>query len=505
MSRLSKNITYNILGQGLLLVLSFVVAKNVFGRLGADALGLIYFTLSLNAVLTALLDMGISSTVVREVAGHYLDEPRYIEAVIRTASLLYWTAYFVLAAIVYLGAPLVVDKWISLTTLDAASATHAVRVLGVAALFTLPQRLYASMFRGLQRMEVTNFIDVGTISIQQLGVIAILSAGGTLLHVVHWLAFAFGIGVLVYIIASARFFSAKALIPGYAPLVVRRNIGYSSNVTSISILAAIHTQSDKLILSRLVPIGTLGYYGFAYNVAARPSLLVNAISQAVFPAFSELLVTGDRSTLMAQYRKLQDLVCLVTVPVFAAIPFGAVPLFTYVFGGDTAGMLLLPTTFLCIGFYMNGTLTVPYFLSLAAGRPGISVRLNLLALLVVLPVTIALVRQFSLVGAGLSWVFYNLFAYAYAIPRICSECLSLPPVKWYMQVGRILFATGVSYGTSWAVAMSFTDHSTLAFLYAYLSGSVAFAFVGYRLVGGELKTALSRLSETVWKATFKIA
>ena len=46
MSRLKKNIVYNVAGQVSLLVLSFVAVKFIFSDLGEDALGLIYFVMT---------------------------------------------------------------------------------------------------------------------------------------------------------------------------------------------------------------------------------------------------------------------------------------------------------------------------------------------------------------------------------------------------------------------------------------------------------------------------
>ena len=71
MSRLLRNILSNLIGQGLVLGLSFLALKFIYGRLGDDAVGIIYFSLTMGAVLTALLEMGIFSTIVREVASHF--------------------------------------------------------------------------------------------------------------------------------------------------------------------------------------------------------------------------------------------------------------------------------------------------------------------------------------------------------------------------------------------------------------------------------------------------
>ncbi len=111
---------------------------------------------------------------------------------------------------------------------------------------------------------------------------------------------------------------------------------------------------------------------------------------------------------MSQYRKLQDLLCFGIVPVFAAIPFAVLPLFSYILNEEAAHLLLLPTTLLCVGFYMNGTMTVSHAFSLAVGKPGISARQNFYALFTVLPVTALLIYYLGLTGAGFRGVLSEL-------------------------------------------------------------------------------------------------
>lgn len=493
MSRLSKNIIYNLMGQGLLLILGFVAVKYVFKQLGEDALGLIYFTLMMNTVLCSVLEMGVCSTTTREVAAHFRDDPDYVRDLIRTGSLFYWGSYFLLAVMIYFGAPLIVDYWINLATMEKTTATRALQILGVAALVALPRSLYGSLLRGLQYMEFNNLIDVVTMGLQQFGIIVILSLGGGVLHIIYWVALCFGLGVLVYFFACIYFFSWRAMIPGYSSGVFRRNIGYLCNMMFISILAMIHTQADKWILSKLVPLGTFGYYSFVYGVAARASILTGAIYVAILPSFSELASAGDWRTLRSQYWKFQDLVCFSTVPLFAAVPFAAIPLFTFMFNAEIAKMLILPVTFLAIGFYMNGTMTVPYAFSLAVGKPEIAARLNFFALFVVLPVTGVLIYFFGLTGAGFSWVFYHLFGYLYGVPRICAECLGIPTAKWYSHVVRIAGLVGGTYGAAWIILQALGAHSIIFLILAYVAASIIFLIGAYWMVGDGIRESIFRI------------
>jgi len=496
MSKISKNIIYNFIGQGLLLILGFVAVKYIFKQLGEDALGVVYFTLTMNAVLCAVLEMGICSTTVREVSVHFNDEPEYIRNFIQTASLFYWVAYLLLAVIIYFVAPILVDKWINLKTMDAVTAMQVLRILGISALLALPRSLYASLFRGLQRMEFNNIIDVASSALQQFGIIVILAIGGGLVSVVYWIAVSFGIGTLCYLLAARRFFPWQAFIPYYYSAVVKRNLKYSSNMMSISLLAMVHMQSDKIIVSKLLPVSIFGFYSFAYSAVSKATLLTSAVAQAAFPSFSSLFKMGGRDSMMSQYRKLQDLLCFGMVPIFGMIPFAVLPVFGFVFNPDVARMLLLPITFLTLGFYMNGALNVPYIFSLAVGKPEITVKSAFLALFIVLPVTGILIYFFGLTGAGLSWVFYHLFAYSYAVPRICSECLGIPVREWYLHIFKILVLIILTYGVGWAFLELMGSYSILSLVLAYTGATIVFLTCAYFMIGDELKNTLLQLLKT---------
>jgi len=496
MSKLSKNIIYNLFGQGLLLIIGFVAVKYIFKQLGDDALGIIYFALTMNGVLCAVLEMGICSTTVREVSAHFNDEPGYIRNLIRTFSLFYWVACLLLAVIIYFGAPILVDKWINLETIDAAMATRVLQILGISALLALPRSLYASLFRGLQRMEF-NLIDVVSNAFQQFGIIVILAIGGGLLQVAYWIAVSFGIGTLCYLLAARRFFPWQAFVPYYYSVVVRRNLGYSFNMMSISLLAMVHTQSDKIIVSKLLPVSLFGFYGFAYSAVSKATLLTSAVAQAAFPSFSSLFKMGGRDSMMSQYRKLHDLLCFGAVPFFGVIPFAVLPVFGFVFNPGVARMLLLPITFLTLGFYMNGTLNVPYVFSLAVGKPEISTKSNFLALFIVLPVTGLLIGFFGLTGAGLSWVFYHLFAYLYVVPRICSKCLGMPVQEWYLHIFKILVLIILTYGVGWGFVEFIGSYSILSLALAYTGASIVFLTCAYFMINRELRKTLFYYLQTL--------
>lgn len=495
MSRIRRNIVINMIGQGTLLVLGFVAVRYIYRGLGEDALGIIYFGLTASTVISAMLDLGIGSSAIREVSACAATEPEYVADFVRTGSSFFWAAYLFLALAMYLSAPLIVNHWLNLKTLAPITGVRVLRIIGIASLVALPRTLYVGVLRGLQRMEFNNVIDVATSALQQFGTIAILLLGGGLFRVVYWFTFCYFASLAAYIVACSALLPRRAVLPGFSSTVIKRNFKFASHMATASILSVLESQADKVIVSKLLPIGMFGYYGVAYAAVSKGMLLTGSIADAVLPSFCELHGQGRIDTLLSQYNKLQDVLCLVTIPIFAAIPFAALPIFTLVMNAQVAHLLLSPVTFLCLGFYLNSTLYAPHLFSVSTGRPDITARFNLYALFVVPPAAILLIHFFGLKGAGLSWVVYNLFSYAYAVPRVCNECgLGITPFQWYARIFRFLGPAGTIYSVAWVISRTVGHSSVPALAVAYLLASLTFAGASFFLIGPDLRSTLQGLA-----------
>jgi O-antigen/teichoic acid export membrane protein len=496
MSRLTKNVLYNVAGQGLVLVLSFIAVRFVFRSLGDDAFGLIYFSQLLTALIVSVLQLGASATVVREVASYGDGEPNYVTGLVRTASLVYWAMFVVSAVVIYFSAPFLVRDWIRLSTMDPGTATAMLRILGMAAVLVLPRLLYSSLLTGRQRLEFTSLIDVSVAAAQQAGVVILLAFHGSLFVVVYWIACCYILSIVMYVVVASRFFPAAALLPGYSADAVQRNLRYARNTMATSISGLIQSQADKLLVSKLMAVVTFGLYSFAAGVAGRAAFVSNGVAQAAFPSLSNLHRSGDRITLMVQYRKLQDLLTFGLVPIFAAFPFAAVPVFGYVFNPEAARLLLVPVGLLSLGWYLNGSLNMPYTFSLVVGRADIPARTNIIGLFVVLPVTAALVAFYGLNGAALSWVFYQVYLCVFMVPVICRECLRVNYFVWCGSVLKALTIAAVTYGIAWlAVAgMATAAARTLALLSGYVLASFVFGSIAFFVVGRDARETVVRSS-----------
>ena len=465
--------------------------------MGPDVFGILYFNITLTAIITTVLELGISSTTVREVSQHFDSEPQYMRSLIQTASFVYWAIGLFLVALIFVGAPILVRKWINLSSIDAGTATTMIRIMSISTMVVLPRALYTSLFRGRQRMAINNSIDVVSTILQQIGIVVLLKLGGGVFTFASWISASAVIWVLAYMVVASRQFGWRSLVPRFDIDVVRRNLRFATLMMSNSLLALVHTSFANVMVSKLLPVADFGLYGFANATVGRAGFVTAAITQAAFPSLSRLFESGDRPALLRQYRQLQDLVCFCTLPVFAGICFAARPVYSYLFNPTVARNLLLPTVFLALGFSMNAAVNVPYTTSLAMGRPQIAARANVAAIFVVLPVTVVLIAAYGIVGAAFSWVFYHLFAFAYMVPRICRQCLDISPWRWYAHVLRAFGLAFAVYGLGWVLVTAAGSFSVLPLAVAYLAATAVFAAGAYLLIGSELRDTLVRFRHTL--------
>src|SRR2546423_3846649 len=288
-SPLRRNIVYNVVGQILVMGLGLVAVRLVFRQLGADAFAVMLFGQSLGLVLASVLDLGISATIVREVAGQIHGDKAYVWDLLRTASLLYWAAYLIVTLAIIVSAPLLASHWLTLHELDASKAAAVMQILGAGVLLVLPRSLYASFFRGLQRMDVTNLIEVGALLLQLAGTIVILIGHGGIFQVAWWFTATYAASILAYVVFALRLHLPwRVLLPHSRPSVTRRNLRFLLHITSVSALGAVHGQMDKLLVSRLLPVAALGAYGFASTMVAGALCIGISLLPANLPAFAGL-------------------------------------------------------------------------------------------------------------------------------------------------------------------------------------------------------------------------
>lgn len=407
MSRLSRNISANVVANAWATVLALVLTPLYLQLLGVESYGLIGFYLSCTAVLS-VLDTGISATAAREIA--WLNarpgEARAVPSLVRSLEVAYWAIVLTLGAVLLVAAAFAGPAWFH----DAVIPTETIRValllMVVSLVVQVPSGLYIAGLAGLQRQVEGSALVALFGTVRGLGAVLALWAIAPDIRVF------FGWQIVVSLLQTGvmRATLLRAVrVEGHparfsVPLLlsVRRFAGAMSVVTALGLVLG---QMDKLVLAPLVSLQTYGLYMVAATVSSGLSRVAGPFLQAFSPRFTELVSVGDTAELVRHVRLASQLTYAILLPPAAMLVFLAnAILFAWLGDASVAAAAAPLLSLLAAGTLLTAcsypALSVLY--SLGRVRPVIII--NASVVVVMLPVLLLAVRQYGAVGAASCWV-----------------------------------------------------------------------------------------------------
>lgn len=415
-----RNVLANGVGQVWSGLLALVSIPLYLHFLGVEAYGLVAFFASLQAVL-AVLDLGLGTTANREVARR-LPDPHAVgemRDLIRTFEAVYVLVGMAIASAIVLSANWLMESWIRTDVLSPQTVVTAIAVFGISLGVRWPISLYTGVLLGAERQVKLNIAVLAISTARTGGAILVLAfIAPTVLAYLFWFLAITGVelGVMAALawttLPSARGRSA------IRPRLLQGVWGFSVSVGGNSLLAAFLKQSDRLIITKLLPLAAVGYYSAAHAAAGGLSMLVRPVATAALPRFTALLATDEEERLSSTYHRLSQLVAAVVAPAAAVlICFAYDILLLWTQSADVAANAA--TTFAVFGYanLLNAMMQLPFALQLAAGITWIALVSNAIAVALLLPLMFGLIERFGIAGAGISWAVFNT-AYYLIIPHV---------------------------------------------------------------------------------------
>jgi len=407
---LKKNTIANYLGQGWTALMGLAFIPVYIHYLGMEAWGLVGFMSLLQAWLT-LLDMGLTPTLSREMARFQAGahSAQSIRDLLRSLEVIYGGVAMAVVGVVWMIAPWVAEHWLNAAKLPAASVAQAIGMMGVVLAARMVEQVYRGAIQGFQRQVWLNGAQ---------GVLATLRWGGV-------------VGVLAWMDSSIEaFFLWQGLISLLGVAVLARQTycwlppgersarfdldalvrirRFAGGMAATTLLALLLTQVDKLLLSKLVPLEEFGYYVFAASVAGALYFLVTPVSTAVSPRLTELVAKSEQQALIDTYHWASQWLAVVLTPAALMMAVFAEPLlYAWTGNADLANQTAPLLVLLALGTLCNGFMYIPYMTQLAHGWTGFAVRMNIVAVIFIVPAILWAVPRFGAIGAAWAWLALN--------------------------------------------------------------------------------------------------
>lgn len=433
---LKRNLIANYLGQGWVALMGLVFIPLYIKYLGIEAYGLI----GLFAVLTAwfsLLDMGMTPTLSREMArfsgGSHTAVS--IRDLLRSIEIIALGIAILIASGVALGSDWLASSWLKAEELPTEVVAHAFAIMGLVTALRFVEGVYRSSMVGLQRQVLFNAVNSIMATLRGVGAVAILAWVAPTIQ-----AFFLWQGLISLATLAILAVTTYATLPvaergGRFSLDALRGVWhFAGGMMGITFLALLLTQVDKVILSKLLTLSEYGYYTLAAVVAGAMYMLVSPITQAWFPRLSQLHAAGDYVGLARMYHQGAQLVSVVLgSAALVLIVFSETFLHLWTQDAALAHRTAPLLSLLVLGNLLNGLMWIPYQTQLAHGWTSLTVSINIVAVLFIVPAILWATPRYGAEGAAWVWVSLNAGYVLIGIHFMYRRILRAEKWRWYVQ------------------------------------------------------------------------
>jgi O-antigen/teichoic acid export membrane protein len=471
MSLLKQNIIANFAGNGWTALMSLAFVPLYIKFMGIESYGLVGIFATL-LVLFGLLDMGLSTTLNRELARFSAlpNKAQDMRNLVRTLELPYWGVAFVVGvAVVGLSGP-IANYWVNVDELSPATVQQALMIMGVVVAFRWPTGLYSGGLMGLQKQVLLNGINAFAATLRGIGAVLVLwLISPTIQAFFVWQIFASAVHTSLVAFFLWRSLPKSGHRSHFQKEILSRIWRFAAGMTGISVTAIILTQTDKIVLSKILPLEMFGYYILATVVAKSLYYFIGPLFSALFPRFSQLVSLNDQTELKELYHKSCQFMSVMILPAAIVVSLFASEILLLWTGNPViVGNTHTIVSILIIGSALNGLMNLPYGLQLAHAWTKLALYTNIIASIVLVPMIYFLAIHYGAVGAAAAWVILNAGYALICIQIMHSRLLKGEQWRWYLNDVGVPLLASLSAAILWRLFMP-DDMSRLA-MFIYLAG-----------------------------------
>ncbi len=484
-----RNIAANLIGGVLIAALTVIITPLQVNLLGMASYGVVGFITALQIAFTAF-DLGLSSTVTRELAIDKTKNKDGSTQLLRTAHTIFWIVAALIGSLIFLFSGEIAQRWFTAQTIDISLIEQSLQVIALYLALRWPVSLYTGVLIGLQRMDVLNTVKVGTASLRLIGGVFVLLHWRTLNAFLIWTAINALIEVISFWLICRWVHPSLPWRPGISLADVRRVWRFSLTMNGLAIITILVVQADRLLVSRLLPLEALGAYTLAYTAAAIMPALIGAVSTAVLPYLTQAYGETDRNILLRRYDTASRFMMFVTGLVAGSFVFFGEHLLALWVNPSAAAEAAMSLALLATGFFGSAAASNAYQLTIASGRANLALRISTLTALPYAAALYVLISWLGISGAALAWLLLNFVYVVFLVPKVHCEILHTPSNHYLL---RILIPFSLLTCCTFGLARLIMDTNSLTTLMnsaIFCLTLIVYTLLGYFLLGHELKASI---------------
>lgn len=499
-----RNVAANVIGGGTAALTALLLIPLQLRQLGVEAYGLIGFLASLQ-VLFSLFDLGLSPAITWYVARAGAGAAGTARSVLARVLPVYALMGAVLGLALVLAAQWLATVWLSVRDVPPDTAVATIRLAGIALMLRWPVSLLAGSLAGLQRFGHLNLSKGIHALLSFAGAVVVLFVWHDIVVFAGWLVLSAVAELSIYLIAVRAATRTGDLSAG-TRLDLSVLWRYAWTLAVISALSLVLTQSDRVVLARLVTTARLGEYAAAYNLLFGLTLIQLFVASAMYPAFAADFAAMKIDRIRDRhYDAAQVIVYLYALPFSLLVIFGR-PILDLFISPDAATATAPVMALLAVGFLFNALAAVPFSLAIAGGLSRILVIVNSANVVWYLPALVLAVLAYGAVGAAAAWAALNISYLFTVVPVIHRRLVGGGTARWAASVFLPFPLLGLAIFWLASVVAGPRDPRDPLLWLAVLVAALVYTAVGLRLLRPGLRAhARQLLSRSAWSGPASLA
>jgi hypothetical protein len=209
---------------------------------------------------------------------------------------------------------------------------------------------------------------------------------------------------------------------------------FAGGIFASTLLSLLLMQVDKILLSKLLSLKEYGYYTLAATLAGGLYAIITPIAQTFYPRLCELHTRNDQAGLINTYHKGAQLISVFGGSVaIVIILFSETFLRLWTQDPELAQRIATLLSLLMLGNLLNGLMNIPYLTQLAHGWTSLAIRINIIAIAIIVPAILWVTPRFGVEGAAWLWVSLNAGYVLIGIHFMYQRILRNEKWHWYIK------------------------------------------------------------------------
>jgi O-antigen/teichoic acid export membrane protein len=344
------------------------------------------------------------------------------------------------------GSGAIASSWLKVQKLPLSEVQHAIMLMAAIVALRWVCGLYRGAINGFERLVWLSGFNIAIATARFVLVIPFFIYVGT--SPTQFFAYQLVLAVIEVVVLAAQTYR---LLPNvavatrtawhWAPL--RGVLKFSLSIAFTGSVWVMVTQTDKLVLSKLLPLSEYAYFTLAVLVASGVMVISGPISGALLPRMNKLAAGGDDAGLIKLYRNATQLVAVIAIPAALTLAFFSEQVL-WAWTGDAtiASKAALVLTLYALGNGLLALSAFPYYLQFAKGDLKLHLIGNGVFVVVLIPALIWATMQYGVIGAGYAWLGANTVYFLAWVPKVHSRFVKGLHRQWLLRdVGAIALMT----------------------------------------------------------------